>query len=53
MLAVARQIAGEGLIRLEGDRAVATPALLKEEPAMIQAMHKGVEAGKAATKVTA
>jgi hypothetical protein len=53
MLALARQIAGEGLIRLEGDRAVATPALLKEEPAMIQAMHKGVEAGKAATKVTA
>jgi hypothetical protein len=53
MVALATQIAGEGLIRLEGDRAVATPALLKEESAMIQAMHKGVEAGKAATKVTA
>jgi hypothetical protein len=53
MLALARQLAGEGLIRLEGDRAVTTPALLKEEPAMIEAMHKGVEAGKAATKVTA
>jgi hypothetical protein len=53
MLALASQLAGEGLIRLEGDRAVTTPALLKEEPAMIEAMHKGVEAGKAATKVTA
>src|SRR5215469_2910975 len=53
MLALANQLAGEGLIRLAGDRAVTTPALLKQEPAMIEAMHKGVEAGKAATKVTA
>lgn len=53
MLALARQLAGEGLIRLAGDRAVATPSLLKQEPAMLEAMHKGVEAGKSATKVTA
>jgi len=53
MLALATQLASEGLMRLAGDRAIATPALLKEEPVMIEAMHKGVEAGKAATKVTA
>jgi len=53
MLALARQLAGEGLLQLEGDRAAAAPALLQEEPAMLAAMHKGVEAGKAATKVTA
>jgi hypothetical protein len=53
MLALAGQLARQGLIRLEGDRAIATPALLAEEPAMLEAMHKGVEAGKAATKVTA
>jgi len=53
MLALAAHLAQEGLIRLEGDRAVATPMLLAEEPAMLEAMHKGVEAGKAATKVTA
>jgi len=53
VLALANQLAGEELIRLDGDRAAATPALLKEEPAMVEAMHKGVEAEKAATKVTA
>jgi hypothetical protein len=53
MLPLARQLADEGLLRLAGDRAVATPALLKQEPAMLEAMHKGVEAGKSATKVTA
>jgi hypothetical protein len=53
MLALAAQLAQEGLIHLEGDRAVATQALLAQEPAMLEAMHKGVEAGKAATKVTA
>lgn len=55
MLALASQLAGEGLIRLEGsgDRATPTSMLLKEESAMLEAMHKGVEAGKAATKVTA
>jgi hypothetical protein len=53
MQAIAQQLAGEGWIRLEDDRATTTPALLHEEPAMIDAMHKGVEAGKAAIKVTA
>jgi hypothetical protein len=55
MLALAQQLAGEGFIRLEddGDRASVTAMLLKEEPAMLEAMHKGVEAGKGATKVTA
>jgi hypothetical protein len=53
MLALAQQLAGEGFIRLEGDHASATAMLLKEEPALLQAMHKGVEAGKGATKVTA
>jgi hypothetical protein len=55
MLALAQQLAGEGFIRLEGngDRASITATLLKEEPAMLEAMHKGVEAGKGATKVTA
>ena len=55
MLALAQQLAGEGFIRLEGDgeRASVTATLLKEEPAMREAMHKGVEAGKGATKVTA
>ena len=53
MLNLASQLAGQGLIRLEGGRAVATSALLAEQPAMEEAMHRGVEAGKAATKVTA
>ena len=53
MLALARQLAVEGLIRLEGERAAVTPLLEEQEPAMLEAMHKGVEAGKAATKVTA
>jgi hypothetical protein len=53
MMELAGRLGEEGLIVLEGDRATATPALLKEEPAIIAAMHKGVEAGKAATKITA
>ena len=53
MLALAKQLAGEGLIRLEGDRAEVTPLLLQQQPSMIEAMRKGVEAGKAATKVSA
>jgi hypothetical protein len=53
MLNLAHQLVGQGLIRLDRDRAVATPMLLKEESAMLEAMRKGVEAGKAATKVTA
>lgn len=53
VLEVARQVAGQGLIKLEGEQATASDWLLEQEPAMIAAMNKGVEAGKAATKVTA
>lgn len=53
MLELAKQVAGQGLIKLEGDRASATDWLMQQEPAMMAAMQKGVEAGKAATKVTA
>ena len=53
MLELAKQLAGQGLIKLEGELATASDWLLQQEPAMITAMHKGVEAGKAATKVTA
>jgi hypothetical protein len=53
MLELAKQLAGQALIKLEGDQAVASEWLMQEEPAMIAALHKGVEAGKAATKVTA
>ena len=53
MFELARQLAGQGLIKLEGELATASDWLLQQEPAMLSAMHKGVEAGKAATKVTA
>jgi hypothetical protein len=53
MIQLAGQLAEEGLIALHGDHATATAALLKEETAIVAAMHKGVEAGKAATKITA
>src|SRR5262252_1870555 len=44
MLELARQLATQGLINLESEFATATNDLLKEEPAFIAAMHKGVEA---------
>src|ERR1043165_6680925 len=53
MLELARQLAAKGLIHLENEFATATDALLKEEPAFIAAMNKGVEAGIAANKVSA
>jgi hypothetical protein len=53
MLATAQQLVVQGWIRLEDDRATATPALLQDAPSIITAMNAGVEAGKAATKVTA
>jgi hypothetical protein len=53
MLELARQLAAQGLINLESEFATATDALLKEEPAFVAAMHKGVEAGIAANKVSA
>ena len=53
MLELARQLATQDLINLESEFATATNDLLKEEPAFIAAMHKGVEAGIAANKVSA
>jgi len=53
LVAIAQQLATQGWIHLEGDRATATPALLNDAQAIVAAMHAGVEAGKAATKVTA
>jgi hypothetical protein len=53
MLEMAQQLAAQDLIRLQGDYAIASDKLLQEEPAIVAAMHKGIEAGKAATKVTA
>lgn len=53
MLEIAAQLAREGLIELTGDTARATGALRKEEAGILTAMHKGVEAGRAATKISA
>ena len=53
MLELAKQIAGQGQIKLEGENATASDWLLQQEPAILAAMQKGVDAGKAATKVTA
>src|SRR5215471_13963874 len=53
MLELAQQIGKEGLIRLDGTLARPTDALQKEEAAIRAAMQKGVEAGKAATKISA
>jgi hypothetical protein len=53
MLELAGELASQGLISLQGDRATATGALLKEEQAIRAAMQKGVEAGIAAAKVSA
>ena len=53
MLELAQQLAAQGLVNLESEFATATSALLKEEPAFVAAMHKGVEAGIAANKVSA
>jgi hypothetical protein len=53
MLELAKQLAGKGQIKMEGELASASDWLMQQEPAMLAAMHKGVEAGKAATKVSA
>jgi hypothetical protein len=53
MLELAQQLAAQDLITLESEFATATSALLKEEPAFVAAMHRGVEAGIAANKVSA
>ncbi|HLK52126.1 MAG TPA: hypothetical protein VKU42_01650 [Candidatus Angelobacter sp.] len=53
ILELAKKLATQGLINLEGEFATATDALLKEEPVFLAAMQKGVEAGIAANKVSA
>jgi hypothetical protein len=53
ILEMAKQLAGQGLIRLEGEQAFASDWLLQQEETISAAMRKGVEAGKAATKVSA
>jgi hypothetical protein len=53
LLELAKQLAGQGLIKLEGDQATASDWLMQQEPAMVAAMQKGVDAGRAAVKITA
>lgn len=53
MIELAGQLAAEGLIELSGNKAHATGALRREEAEIHAAMHRGVEAGKAATKISA
>ncbi|HLW52088.1 MAG TPA: hypothetical protein VKW06_04525 [Candidatus Angelobacter sp.] len=53
MLETAREVSAEGLIAVQSDHAVATEKLLQQEEAILNAAHKGVEAGNAATKITA
>ena len=53
MIELAQKLAAQGLLNLESEFATATTALMKEEPAFVAAMHKGVEAGIAANKVSA
>jgi hypothetical protein len=53
MLELAKQLAEQGVINLVGEQATASDRLLQQEADMIAAMQKSVEAGKAATKVTA
>lgn len=53
MRELAQQLAAEELIRLQAGRATATARLVEETQSILGAMHKGVEAGQAATKLTA
>ena len=53
MIALAGKLAAQGLIKLDGDQATPKDALRQDEPAIRAAMQKGVEAGLAATKVSA
>ena|GEM_PF-807442 len=53
MLELARQLAKEGMILLEGGSAQPGDGLRKEEASIRAAMQKGVDAGIAATKVSA
>ena len=53
MLELTQRLASQGLLRLESEFATATNTLLQEEPTIVAAMHKGIEAGIAANKVSA
>lgn len=53
MLALAGQLAADGLIVFSGETGRPAASLLKESADIHKAMHKAVEAGKAATKVSA
>jgi hypothetical protein len=53
LLAIASQLASEGLLQLQGETATATEVLKKEVSNIRAAMQKGVEAGLAAAKITA
>jgi hypothetical protein len=53
MIGLAGELAAQGLIVLSGDSAQATEALRREEAAIHAVMHRAVEAGKAATKISA
>jgi hypothetical protein len=53
MIGLAGRLAAQGLINLDGDRATPNDALKQQEPGIRVAMQKGVEAGLAATKVSA
>ncbi|HEY6352329.1 MAG TPA: hypothetical protein VI636_23270 [Candidatus Angelobacter sp.] len=53
MLELAGGLAQQGMILLDGDLARPTDLLRKEEPAIRAAMQKAVEAGKAATRISA
>jgi len=53
MVELAGQLASQGIIQLNGNQAIATDSLRKEESAIRAAMQKAVEAGVSATKVSA
>jgi len=53
MLELARQLASEGLLQLQGATATATEELKKQASNIRAAMQKGAEAGLAAAKITA
>jgi hypothetical protein len=53
MLQTAQDLARQGWIALDKDHAVAADRLLQEKPSILDTMRKQVEAGSAATKITA
>lgn len=53
MIELAGRMAQQGLLALSGDSARATEALRQQAASIQQAMSHGVEAGKAATKISA